>query len=184
MVTTTRHLPHLLMLVVPLLFFCVLFLREWRRTAGAPLPLSLHLVVAGTVGSALIHALVVPAHAEEAAVLGWFFTLLCLAQLVWVGALLLSPGRRLVLLGVCANLAVVELWVWTRAVSVPFGLGPRERMGPADLAATACELLTVFAGTAWLQRDRGLPLAGAGALVEVGEVHDDEQPATPEHQLA
>jgi hypothetical protein len=180
----TQHLQHLLMLAVPLAVFCALFLREWRRTAGAALPTSLRLLVTGAVGAAVVHGAVVPEHVEEAAALGWFFTLLALAQLTWSGLVLLLPRRQVVTAGVVAHAGVVVLWAWTRAVSVPFGLGEREQVGLADLAATGCELLVVAAGAWWLQRDGRLALARPGALVEVRQVHDEEQPAASERQHA
>jgi hypothetical protein len=180
----TRHLQHLLMLAVPLAVFCALFLREWRRTAGAALPRSLRLLVTGAVGAAVVHGVVVPRHVEEAAVLGWFFTLLALGQLTWGGLVLLLPRRQVVAAGVVVNAGVVVLWAWTRVVSVPFGLGAREQVGLADLVATGCELLVVAAGAVWLQRDGRLALARAGSLVEVRQVDDEEEPAAAERQHA
>ena len=179
----TRHLPHLLMLVVPLLAFFALFVREWRRTAGSVLPTTLRLMAAGSVGAALVHAAVVPEHVREGALLGWFFTLLCLAQLVWSGVLLLVPRSAVVRVGALGNLGVVALWAWTRGVGVPF-VGGRETVGVAGVVATACELLVVAAGAVALQGDGRLALTGARTLVEVREVHDEEQPATAEHQRA
>ena len=41
--------------------------------------------------------------------------------------------------------SIVALWVYTRMVGVPFGLGEREPVGPWDLAAGAWELVTVGA---------------------------------------
>lgn len=180
----TQHLQHLLMLAVPLAVFSALFLREWRRTAGAALPTSLRLLVTGAVGAAVVHGAVVPEHVEEAAALGWFFTLLALGQLTWGGLVLLLPRRRVVAAGVVVNAGAVALWAWTRALSVPFGLGEREPVGLADLVATGCELLVVGAGAGWLQRDGRLALAGASTLVEVRQVHDEEQPAAAERQHA
>lgn len=157
MTTTTQHLPHLLMLAVPLLVFAGLFGLEWRRTSGVPLAQPLRLMALGSVGAAGVHGAVVGEHAHEASLLGWFFALLCLAQLTWVVVLLLAPVRRVVLAGVVGNLGVVALWAWTRAVSVPFGVagGGREGIGWPDLLATALEAGCVLAGLQALYRAIG-----------------------------
>lgn len=153
----THHLPHALMLVVPLLLFGLLFAAEWRRTAGSTLPGSLRLMVLGTAGAALVHAAVVPHHVHESALLGWFFTGLCLTQLGWVVLVLLRPDRTAVTAGVLGNLGVVVLWAWTRAVGVPFGVlgGVREPIAATDLGATALEVAAVLAGLAWVYSASG-----------------------------
>ena len=153
----THHLSHALMLVVPLLLFGLLFAAEWRRTAERPLPATLRLAALASVGAGLVHGAVVPHHQHEAAVLGWFFAVLCLAQLGWVVALLVHPVRAVVTAGVLGNLAVVLLWAWTRAVGVPLGVegGAREGITPWDLTATALEVGLVLAGLAWVYSATG-----------------------------
>jgi hypothetical protein len=147
----THHLPHLLMLVLPLTLFALVFAAEWRRTADSPLPVSLRLAALGSGGSALVHAVVVPHHLHEAAILGWFFALLSLGQLAWVVVLLVVPRRPVVVAGVVANLGVVVLWAWTRAVGIPFGIagGARQRFTLLDLTATALEVTVVLGGLGW-----------------------------------
>ena len=148
----THHLPHALMLGLPLALFALLFAAEWRRTAGSPLAASVRVAAAASVGASVVHAVVVPHHLHEGALLGWFFALLSLGQLVWVVALLLAPQRPVVIGGVLVNLGVVGLWAWTRAVGIPFGIagGARQRFTAADLAATGLEVLVVLGGLAWV----------------------------------
>ena len=153
----SHHVPHLLMLVLPLLAFALFFAAEWRRTASAPLPWDLRAMAVASAGAAGVHAVVTPHHLHEAALLGWFFALLAIAQLAWVVALLVAPGRRVVSAGVLANLGVVLLWAWTRAVGIPFGVGDgaRQRFTPADLLATGLEVVVVLAGVAWTYKATG-----------------------------
>lgn len=147
----THHLPHLLMFGLPVTVFALLFAAEWRRTADSPLPGSLWLASLGCAGASVVHAVVMPHHLHEAALLGWFFAILSLGQLVWVVVLLVEPRRAVVVSGVVANLGVVVLWAWTRAVGIPFGIagGARERFTVLDVTATGLEVLVVLAGLAW-----------------------------------
>jgi hypothetical protein len=156
-VELTEHLTHGLMLVAPLLVFAALFVLEWRRTSAEPLPTSLRLMALGTITSGVVHGGVVQEHAREAAVLGWFFTLLALGQTCWVLVLLLNPTERLVRLGIWANLGLLALWAWTRTIGVPLGVGGggREELGVADVVATAIEIGCVLAGLTWVHARSG-----------------------------
>jgi hypothetical protein len=169
----THHLAHVLMLGLPVCLFALLFAAEWRRTADSPLPRSLWVAASGSIGASVVHAVVMPHHLHEAAVLGWFFALLSLGQLAWVVVLLLRPRHDVVVAGVLANLAVVVLWAWTRTVGVPFGVagGARERVGAADLTATGLEVLVVLGGLVWAygaspQRGRAATRALVGYRAE------------------
>jgi hypothetical protein len=155
--TTTEHLTHGLMLGFPLYVFALLFAAEWRRTADAELPWSLRLAALSSAGAGVVHAVVTPHHTHEAPLLGWFFALLCAAQLAWVVVLLLRPVRAVVVAGVLGNVAVVLLWAWTRAVGIPLGVagGARQRFTPWDLSATGLEVVLVLAGLAWVYSATG-----------------------------
>ena len=140
------------MLVLPMTCFVLLFAVEWRRTSEGSFGLELWTSAGASAGASVIHAVVTPHHLHQAAVLGWFFALLSLGQLGWVVWLLLAPSRRAVVAGVLANLGVVALWAWTRAVGVPFGVdgGVRQRVGVLDVTSTLLEVVVVGAGLAWL----------------------------------
>ena len=153
----TEHLPHLLMLVAPLLVFAALFVLEWRRQSPAAVPTTLRVMAGSAAASGAVHGAVTGHHASEAAALGWFFALLCLAQLSWALLVVALPVRRVVVAGVLGHLAVVGLWAWTRAVGVPLGLegaGP-EPVGALDLLATGLEVAAVVAGLLWAYRATG-----------------------------
>jgi len=68
-----------------------------------------------------------------------------------VVVLLVVPRRPVVVAGVVANLGVVVLWAWTRAVGIPFGIagGARQRFTLLDLTATALEVTVVLGGLGW-----------------------------------
>ena len=155
--TLTQHLPHLLMLVVPLLVFAALLVLEWRRQSPATVPAGLRVMAAGGAASGAVQGVGSVHNASEAAALGWFFALLCVAQLSWALLLLALPVRRVVVAGVLGHLALVALWAWTRAVGVPLGLegpGP-EPVGALDLLATGLETLCVLAGLRWVYSATG-----------------------------
>ena len=157
----THHLAHSLMLGLPLYAFALFFAAEWRRTAGSRLPWSLRLAALGSAGAGVVHGIATPHHVHESALLGWFFALLCVAQLAWVVAVLVVPRRQVVALGVVANVGVVTLWAWTRAVGIPFGVagGGRERFTAWDLGATALEVVVVLGGLAWVRATGRAPAA-------------------------
>ncbi|MDP9181545.1 MAG: hypothetical protein M3P04_02055 [Actinomycetota bacterium] len=150
------------MLGVPLYGFALLFAAEWRRTAGGALPWSLRVAALGSAGAGVVHGIATPHHVHESALLGWFFTLLCVGQLVWVVTLLIAPRRSVVVLGIISNLGVVVLWAWTRAVGIPFGIagGARQRFTALDLTATALEVAVVLSGLAWAASRGGATMSG------------------------
>jgi hypothetical protein len=166
----THHLVHSLMLAVPVYGFALAFALEWRRTSDAPLPAVLWAAAAASLGSAVVHGVVTPHHVHEAALLGWFFTLLTLAQAAWVVAVLVAPRRQVVTVGVLMNLGVVALWAWTRAVGIPFGVagGVRQRVGVLDVTSTLLEVVVVGAGLAWLYARSAPRVVAVSRRVVVG----------------
>lgn len=157
-VATTQHLPHLLMLGVPLLVFAAIFVAQWQVDLERP-PLSrlVVLMALSVVGSTAVHGFVIRSHFGEGFLVGTFFLVLTIAQVGYVVALLLRPVRSVVVAGVLGHLSVVALWAWTRAINVPFGLGGRERIGVLDLTATGLEVACVLCGLAVVYRATGGP---------------------------
>lgn len=105
------------------------------------------LLVAGLVGSAVIHAAVVPEHLTEWSAAGSFFVLLTTAELVVAGCLALVPRlHRLALLAAAAvSAGPLLLWFWSRSTGLPFGPEPGapEAIGLADCAACLLEVATL-----------------------------------------
>lgn len=131
-----------------------------------------------SLGAGLVHLAVVREHVAESAVLGVFFLVAGLLQLVWALAALARdrlPVPRLVATG---QLALVALWALDRTLGIP--LGPDawtpEPLGTADLLCVVLEVCAAAAIGAWLlvtrrvehpdlKAGRYLALVGAGALV-------------------
>jgi hypothetical protein len=111
------------------------------------------LLAAGLVGSAAIHAAVVPEHLAEWTSAGLFFVLLTLAEL-GVAAVVLVHRSPAVLLGaVLVSAGPVLLWLVSRTVGLPFGPEPGvpEAVGLADVVACVLEVGTLVAAVLLLR---------------------------------
>jgi hypothetical protein len=113
-------------------------------------------------GAALVHAWVFREHAAHWWVYGAFFAGLAVAQAGFALALSRWTARKLLVAGILANVAVLGVYVWSRAVAVPFGphAGRPEPIGLVDLAAAAAETALVGVLVAMLARGSGLAAAG------------------------
>lgn len=106
-------------------------------------------LVFASIGAALIHAAVVPAHAEWPAAAA-FFAGLAMFQVCWALLALIQPPRRgFLLLGIAVNVATLALWAGSRTVGMPFGpdRGEIEAFGRTDVLAALLEVAVVAA--AW-----------------------------------
>lgn len=105
------------------------------------------LVAAVTCVAGLIHVGAAVDHFGEFPLYTLVFAALAVVQLTWAAAIVWRPSRRVLLFGCAFNVGVVALWAASRTVGVP--VAPRawvpERVGVADLLATADELLAVIA---------------------------------------
>lgn len=162
----TAHLSHALMLLAPMAVFVLLFALEWRRTAEEAVPVALQLMAVTSGAAGVVHGAVVGHHAHQAAVLGWFFAVTCLVQVAQAVALVLTPVRRVVVVGVLVDVGLVALWAWTRVVGVPLGIdgGQRQLARPVDVACTLLEVAAVLAGLAWVYSATGGSVPSAFSL--------------------
>jgi hypothetical protein len=122
------------------------------------------LLVAGLVGSAALHAAVVPEHLAEWRAAGLFFVVLTVAQL-GVAGLLLARLRPLLLLTAALVSAVpLGLWLYSRSVGLPFGPEPGvpEAVGLVDVAATVLGVLTLVLAVELLRSRQWLRTKPAG----------------------
>ncbi len=113
------------------------------------------LLVAGLVGSAVIHAAVVPEHLAEWSAAGLFFVVLTAAELAV--AVAVTGGARLApLAAALVSIGPLVLWLVSRSWGLPFGPEPGtpEAVGLADLAACAVEVVTLLAALRLLRRAR------------------------------
>jgi len=141
-----------------------------RREVGSRPNSRIHdlrpLLVAGLVGSAAIHAAVIPEHLEEWLAAGSFFVVLTIAELA-LGLLVLVRLDRLVL-GAVVAVSVVPLGLWLVSRTVGLPLGPEtwtpEAVGLADVACCLLELVTLAVAVAlWLRGSRLARTPGASA---------------------
>jgi hypothetical protein len=111
------------------------------------------LLVVGLLGSAAIHAAVVPEHLTEWTAAGMFFILLTAAELAVAGMLLARHRRTGLLAAVVVSLGPLLLWVCSRAVGLPFGpeAGTPESIGVPDIVACVLEVGTLLAAVAFLR---------------------------------
>jgi hypothetical protein len=108
----------------------------------------LYTVAALSLLAALIHLWVTPEHFEEWWGYGTFFLVAAVAQVVYVPVLLNWPNRKILLLGIAGNSAIVLLYLLTRVLGIPY-FGPEagevEGVGIIDVCATTSEVAIVVA---------------------------------------
>ena len=109
---------------------------------------------AGLIGSAVIHAAVVPEHLAEWPAAGTFFVLLVGTELALGMAVLMSPHRLVLVATAVVSAATLLLWLVSRSVGLPIGpeAGIPEAVGLADLACCVLELVTLVAAVILLRR--------------------------------
>jgi hypothetical protein len=119
------------------------------------------LLVAGLVGSAAIHAAVIPEHLGEWVWAGRFFIVLTAAELAAAVMLMLRQKQRAWLLAAAViSIGPLIVWSWSRATGLPFGpeAGEPEAIGVPDVVACVLEFGTLLAavvlirGSGWLRR--------------------------------
>ena len=121
------------------------------------------LLIAGLVGSAVIHAAVVPEHLDEWSAAGSFFMLLAAAELAVAGWLCLGAKVSALLAAAALSAGPLLVWLWSRSSGLPFGPEPGEpeAIGMADVAASLLEVLTLVLALVLLRRALGAGPAGA-----------------------
>ncbi len=126
-------------------------------TAAGPAPVSVSfdarlLLMACSVGAAVVHADVIASHFQESALYGWFFVLSALTQLAWGLLILRRADRALLMGGAIGNGLIVALWLVTRTSGLPTGPEPwrAESVGGLDVLATVLELALVVGSVAVL----------------------------------
>jgi len=126
------------------------------------------LLTAGLLGSAAIHAAVIPEHLAGWGPAGAFFIALVGAELAVAAALTrANPQPGVLLAAAAASIGPLALWLYSRTAGIPFGpgAGTPEPVGLADLAACALEATTLLIALALLRRSTQL----------------QHQPPTPAH---
>jgi hypothetical protein len=106
-----------------------------------------------------VHLAVATPHLREWWGFGVFFVASGCGQLGWSAVAPRRGDRRLLVVGLTGNLAVVAVWAVSRSWGLPFGPEPgeAEAFGAPDLVATALECVAAAACAGGLVRG-GAPL--------------------------
>ena len=126
-----------------------------------------------SLGAAVIHFAVTPAHWRDWLPSGIFFAAIAVFQLVWAVLAWKRPPSMVLAAGIMVNAGIVALWVWSRTAGEPFGpnAGETEAVHGAGICVLLLECYIVMgAAWAWLRNgDRAEQVSGfGGALVLLG----------------
>jgi len=96
-------------------------------------------------GAGVVHLAVIPDHLREYVPFGVFFVVVGLGQLAAAVAVLLRPGRRLLLAIAAANALLVVSWLVSRTTGLPVGPDPwsAEAVEVADIVCVLLEVVAV-----------------------------------------
>ena len=134
-------------------------LAETERGHRSPVQQVRLLLVVALVGSAAIHAAVIPEHLAEWTAAGLFFIALSAGELAVAGLLLARVRPRTALLAATAiSVAPLLLWLDSRTAGLPFGpeAGIPEHAGVPDCLACSLEVGSLLAAIALLRSPRWL----------------------------
>ncbi|MDQ6806040.1 MAG: hypothetical protein M3065_13985 [Actinomycetota bacterium] len=97
----------------------------------------------------LIHIAASIDHYQEFPLYTPVFALMATCQIAWALAIARWCSRRVLIVGVALNVAIIGLWVVSRTVGVPIASRPwaPEEIGAADLMATIAESAIVVGAT-------------------------------------
>ena len=153
-----------------------------RSTNGSRVDDIRLLAVVGLLGSAHLHAALIPVHLAGWPAAAGFFLLLAAAEVAVVGLLLARPNRAALLAAAAVSIGPIAAYLYSCVFGLPFGpaAGIAEALSVPGGLACALELLTLLAAL-WLLRAtparrrpavsahlRGLMLAAVVAVTVIG----------------
>jgi hypothetical protein len=99
------------------------------------------------IGAAVVHLVMVPAHAGEWMPEGIAFALTGWFQIAFAVTVVAKPTKRLLTVGLLANVAFIAAWAITRTAGMPFGpnSGIKETASLVDLTCVGLEAALVLA---------------------------------------
>lgn len=100
-----------------------------------------------------IHLAQIPVHLEEGWMFVAFFMVVGIVQLAAALLLLVPRPVGWFWFGIGGSGLIIGLWIVSRTLGLPFGVGPGrpEELGTADAAATLAEAVTIIALGLWLR---------------------------------
>jgi hypothetical protein len=154
-----------------------------RSTTGSRVDDVRLLVVVGLLGSAHLHAALIPVHLAGWPAAAGFFLLLAAAEVAVVGLLLARANRAALLAAAAVSICPIAAYLYSCVFGLPFGpaAGIAEAVSVPGCLACALELLTLLSAL-WLLRAsparrrrpavsahlRGLVLAAVVAVTVIG----------------
>lgn len=136
--------------------------------------LAARLAAIASLGAALIHFAVVPAHWHEWPPSGLFFVAIALFQLIWARVVLARTTTPVLAAGILVNVGALTLWALSRTAGAPFGphAGEPESVQGADLCALLLQIYVAMgAGWVWYRGRQREPISAvANAVILVGAV--------------
>lgn len=146
-----------------------MFSRAVIRTDGT---VAARAAATASVGAAVIHFAVTPAHWANWPPSGIFFASVAMFQLIWAFLAWARPPAVILAAGIVANGGFATLWVWSRTAGEPFGpnAGEPEPVEAAGICVLLLECYIVMgAAWAWFRGERAVPVSCVGsALVLLG----------------
>ncbi|HNM85706.1 MAG: hypothetical protein U0Q20_12560 [Mycobacterium sp.] len=143
-----------------------------KAAARTDRALAVRLAALASLGAAVIHCAVAPAHWQEWLPAGLFFVSIAVFQLLWARVVLSRSTPPVLAAAIVINSAALALWVMSRTAGAPFGpqAGVPELVQAADLCALLLQVYVVMgAGWAWYRGRHGEPIpAFANAAVLLG----------------
>ncbi len=134
--------------------------------------LAARLAAGASLGAAVVHFAVVPAHWGEWIPSGLFFVLIALFQMGWCRLALCRPTTTVWVAGIVVNVGAAALWALSRTAGAPFGphAGEPELVQAAGLCALLLEIYIVMgAGWVWYRGHQAAAIPGfANAMVLTG----------------
>jgi len=145
-----------------------------RSDAGPNVSVAQASLATLSMAAAAIHFAVMGEHFAEYVAFGVFFSVVAWSQALWAVGVIVLPSRRLLLVGLVGNAAVILVWLISRTIGLPIGPEPGapEPAAFIDVLSTILEV-AIVAGTAILvlrgrptPSMRGLPVRlGLAVLV-------------------
>jgi hypothetical protein len=128
-----------------------------RAATGSDSTVAARAAAFASLGAAVIHFAVTPAHWRDWMPSGLFFATVAVFQLLWAILAWTRPPVLLLAAGMVVNATSAALWVWAHTAGAP--LGPNAGETEAVAAAGICVLLlecyvVMGAAWAWYRRDQ------------------------------
>ncbi len=128
-----------------------------RAATGSDSTVAARAAAIASLGAAVIHFAVTPAHWGDWMPSGLFFATVAVFQLLWAILAWTRPPVLVLAAGMVVNATTAALWVWAHTAGAPFGpnAGETEAVAAAGICVLLLECYVVMgAAWAWYRRDQ------------------------------